>query len=109
MAAVVSSGSGISKDAVAMFDKSGAKERRILAYTGPLSYATGGDALTPETISLSKIEAVVGLVISDDTNVYWGYFNPSTQKILWYSATATEIANGTDLSGFTGRFEAIGR
>ena len=99
----------ISKDAVAMYDKSGAKERRILAYTGPASYATGGDSLTPESISLSKIEAVTGLTISNGTNVYFGYWNPSTKKILWYSATATEIANGTDLSGFTGRFEAIGR
>lgn len=99
----------ISKDAVAQFDKSGAKERRILAYTGPLSYTTGGDSLTPESISLSKIEAIVGLTISDGTNVYFGYYNVSTKKILWYSATATEIGNGTDLSGFTGRFEAIGR
>lgn len=99
----------ISRDAVQMQDKSGSKERRILAYTGPASYATGGDTLNPESIGLAKIEALVGLSISNGTNVYWGYYNPSTKKILWYSATATEIANGTDLSGFTGRFEAIGK
>lgn len=99
----------ISRDAVAMFDKSGSKERRIVAYTGPSSYATGGDTFNPEAIGLSKIEAVLGLTISNGTNVYWGHFNTSTKKILWYSATATEIANATDLSGFTGRFEAIGR
>jgi hypothetical protein len=99
----------ISRDAVQMQDKSGAKERRILAYTGPSSYATGGDTLPPQSVGLSKIEAIVGLVISDGTNVYWGYYNQTSQKILWYSATATEIANGTDLSTFTGRFEAIGK
>lgn len=99
----------ISRDAFPISDKSDANERRILAYTGPTSYATGGDSLTPESIGLSKIGAVLGLVISDGTNVYWGFYNLSTKKILWYSATATEIANGTNLSTFTGRFEAIGK
>lgn len=98
----------ISRDAVAMFDKSFTKERRILAYTGSTSYATGGDPLTPEMVGLGKIEAVIGAQISDGTNIYFGFWNATTKKILWYSATATEIANGTDLSGFTGRIEVIG-
>lgn len=99
----------ISRDAVSMFDKSGAKERRILAYTGPSSYATGGDSLPPESIALNVIEALLGLTISDGTTVYWGYYNPTTEMILWYSATTTEVPNATDLSTFTGRFEAVGR
>lgn len=99
----------INRDAFPIFDKADATERRILTYTGPSSYATGGDSLTPESISLSKIGAVVGAVISNGTNVYWGFYNKTTQKLLWYSATATEIANGTDLSGFSGAFEVIGR
>lgn len=99
----------ISRDAVQMFDKSGSKERRVVAYSGPTSYTTGGDLLNPESIALKVIEALVGLSISNGTNTYSGYYNPSTKKILWYSATATEIANATDLSAFTGRFEAIGR
>jgi hypothetical protein len=92
-----------------MFDKSGAKERRVVAYTGPTSYATGGDTLNPESVSLKVIEALVGLSISNGTNIYSGYYNQTTKKILWYSATATEITNATDLSAFTGRFEAIGK
>lgn len=99
----------ISRDAVQMFDKTGAKERRIVAYTGPVSYATGGDTFNPEAIALKVIEAVVGLRISNGTNIYFGYYNPTTKKILWYSATATEITNATDLSAFVGWFEAIGR
>ena len=99
----------ISRDAVAMFDKSFTKERRILAYTGSTSYATGGDPLTPEMVGLGKIEAVLDAKISNGTNVYWGFWNKTTKKILWYSATATEIANGTDLSTFSGAFEVIGR
>lgn len=90
-------------------DRSGSNERRIVAYTGPSSYATGGDGLTPEEVKLGYIGAVNGLVISNGTNIYWGYYNKTTKKILWYSATATEIPALTDLSGFTGNFEVIGK
>ncbi len=101
----------ISRDAVAMFDKSGSKERRLIAYTGPSSYATGGDSLTPESISLKVIETIVGLVLANAaiTTVYWGVYDQTNKKILWFSATGTQVPNATDLSGFTGRFEAIGR
>jgi hypothetical protein len=100
----------LSRDATkGAFDKSDNYSRRLYGYTGPASYATGGDSLTPEECSLGFIAAVVGLVISNGVNIYWGYYNTTTQKILWYSATATEIPNATDLSGFTGRFEVIGR
>lgn len=100
----------ISRDATkGFFDKSGAYERRVFQYTGPKSYVSGGDSLTPEELGLGMLAAVLGLVISNGTNIYFGYYNTTTKKILWYSATATEITGATDLSGFTGRFEAIGK
>lgn len=99
----------ISRGQKGFFDRSGANERRIVPYTGPSSYVTGGDALTPEELALGYIGAVLGLTISDGTNIYWGYYNKTTKKILWYSATGTEIPNGTNLSTFTGNFEAIGK
>jgi hypothetical protein len=92
----------------AFSDRSGNYSRRIFNYAGPSSYATGGDSLPPESIGLGRIEALLGLQISNGTNVYWGVYDQTTEKILWYSATGTEIANATDLSGFSGRFEAIG-
>jgi hypothetical protein len=91
------------------FDKSGAYERRILGYTGPSSYATGGDSLTPEQCQLGMIAAVLGLVIWNGTNLYTGFWNSTTKKIIWLSATATEVTNATDLSAFTGRIEVIGK
>lgn len=90
-------------------DRSGSYNRRIFQYTGSASYATGGDTFNPEAIGLSKIEALLGLTITNGTNVYWGHYNRSTKKILFYSATGTEISNAVDLSGFTGNFEAIGK
>ena len=100
----------ISRDATrAFFDKSGNAERRTFQYTGPSSYATGGDSLTPESIAMSQISAILGLTISNGTTFYWGWWDATNKKILWVSATATEVPNATNLSGFTGRFEAIGK
>jgi len=100
----------ISRDAYGIFDKSGSKERRIIPYTGPTSYATGGDTFNPETISLKLIEALVGLTIMNAAKtVLWGHWDRANKKILWFSATATEVNNLTDLSGYTGNFEAIGK
>jgi hypothetical protein len=82
---------------------------RFFQYAGPASYATGGDTLTPQSIGLGRIVAITGLVISNGTNVYSGYYNHTTGKILWYSATATEISNATDLSAFTGRLVVFGK
>lgn len=90
-------------------DRSGSYSRRIFQYTGPTSYATGGDSLTPESIALGKIEALLGLFISNGTNTLSGFYNRTTKKILWYSATATEATNGSDYSAYTGVFEAIGK
>ena len=98
----------ISRDAVPMPDKSGTKERRIVAYTGPV-YATGGDSLTPESVALKTIDAIVGMTISNGTNQLYGWYDRTNKKIKWFSATATETNNGTDLTGYTGNFEIIGR
>lgn len=99
----------INRNAYPLFDKSFANEIRLVTYAGPASYATGGDAFTPGTISLGKIGAVTGLTITNGATVYWGVYNATTQKILWYSATATEVPNTTDLSGFSGTFVVFGK
>ena len=90
-------------------DRSGSYSRRIFQYTGPTSYATGGDSLTPESIGLGKIEALVGLTISNGSAIFFGFYNRTTKKILWYSATGTELTNATDYSAYSGVFEAIGK
>lgn len=96
---------------VQLFDRWGAHEARILAYTGPSSYATGGDSLPGASISLGKqVEAVLGAIITDGTSVRIGAYNYSTSKIQWFVPnTNVEVANGVDLSTFTGRFVAIGK
>lgn len=89
-------------------DRTGNYSRRVFQYTGPVSYATGGDSLTPEEIGLGRIEAVLGLLISNGSAVLFGYYNRTTKKILWYSATGTEVTNATDLSAYAAVLEVIG-
>lgn len=91
------------------FDRSGSYVRRVFEYVGPTAYATGGDSFTPESLAMGKIEAVLGLTISNGTNILFGFYNRSTKKVLWYSATGTEATNGTDYSAYKGLFEVIGK
>lgn len=99
----------INRNAPGFFDGAKASERRVVAYTGPASYATGGDSFTAEECSLGAIRGIMGLTISNGSALLWGYYNTTTKKILWYSATGTEFTNASSLAAYTGVFEVIGR
>lgn len=101
----------ISFDAVkGGFDRSGAYERRVVKYTGPSSYATGGDSFPPETLRLGFIAGVVGLVIGNGSAVRLGWWDATNKKLLWYVPnTGAEVAAAVDLSGFVGNLEVIGK
>ena len=100
----------ISRDRGGFFDRSGANERRVVPYTGPASYATGGDSFTPEELALGKLLAVLALTITNGTAIRVGAYDYTNKKILWYVPnTGAEVAATVDLSGFTGRFEVIGK
>lgn len=99
----------ISRDAVAFFDKLFDHQVRVVALTGSTSYATGGDTFTPEMLSLGKIEAVVGAYLWNGSAVLWGVWDPTNKKLLFYSATGTEVTNATNLSTYSGRFLVVGK
>src|SRR5436190_14977150 len=95
------------------FDRTNQTQRRIFQYTGPSSYTTGGESVTPEVLGLGKVfvllagngawnsvAAAMRLLVYDVTN----------KKVLWFVPnTGAEVANGTDLSGYTTNLEAIGQ
>ena len=83
-------------------DRSGSYSRRVFKYTG-------GESLTPESIGLGKIEAILGLTIWNGSAVLFGFWDQPNKKILWYSATGTQVTNATDLSAYVGYFEVIGK
>ena len=91
-------------------DGSNTKRRILGIYTGPASYATGGDAFLAADVKLGQIDVVVfeHAINAALTTIYFLRWSKTANKVLWFSASGTEVANATDLSGFTGRFEAIG-
>ncbi len=92
-------------------DTAGIRNRRVGNYTGPAIYATGGDSFAAADVALGDIEMIsfAGVARSgtDYRLLYWDAVN---DKIIWVVPnTGAEVANATDLSGFSCRFEAIGK
>ncbi len=79
-------------------------------YTGPASYVTGGDILSALNLKLGSITgAFFSLARNVGGTIYGLDYDAGTGKIIWYVLdTGSEVANGTDLSGYSARFFAIG-
>lgn len=103
-------------------DNTGTKQRRVGYYTGPKSYSNfytnggTGDPLVPGDVGLGQLhqmslETAVNVAGAPLVPVYLtaNQGGPLNGGVVWYNwATATEVANGTDLSGYVSAFEAIG-
>lgn len=99
-------------------DVAGIRRRVIVKYTGPKSYATGGDSVAAADVGLGVIENVdedlaynpttpaIYFVVYDNSAAAGG---PTGGKLRWFTATATEVGAGTDLSGATSIIEFVGR
>jgi hypothetical protein len=93
------------------FDSSGSFLRRVARWTGPSSYATGGEAVTPATFGLGTIVVASFTPALDaaGANTRVVVWNSTTQKLQWFSAPGTEVTAATDLSGYSCQFEIIGQ
>ena len=91
------------------FDKSDAKSRRQGLYTGPSSYVTGGDSLPPEQLALGRIDKIGFDVASNGTDLRLVGYDYTNEKVKWFDLAGAEIANGTNLSAYSARFEVIGK
>lgn len=90
-------------------DSSATRIRRIGIYTGPASYVTGGDSLTPANIAMGKIDGMQFEHPTNGTVILLVRYERVAQKVKWYDLAGAEIANGTNLSAYVSRFEAIGK
>lgn len=82
------------------------------------SYATGGDTLTPAQLAAGEIKVLdLGVAAKPASSAAGGVmyrYEPSTGKIMafWQNPPGisqgplTEVANGTDLSGYVAAFQA---
>ena len=90
-------------------DASATKIRRTGIYTGPASYATGGDAFTPANIAMGKIDVILFEPPTNGTVILLARYDYTNQKVKFFDLAGNESANGTNLSTYSARFEAIGK
>ncbi len=98
-------------------DKSADRLRKFFTVTGPASYTTGGTAFTPEELGFGQFVQVIGGNIARTAGdgglscriVALNNATTTAPKLQWYDLAGAEIANGIDLSTFSGTFEFIGK
>jgi hypothetical protein len=93
-------------------DYSGIRARVVCDYTGPSSYATGGDPLTPSDVKLGTIEHLtLGVAVNaSGASPRLLVYDYTNQKVLWFVPnTGSEVAAATDLSGYTVALSALGK
>lgn len=100
----------LTRDTFARYqDVAGIRKRRVVLYTGPASYVTGGDSFVPADVDLAQLEIAPNLIAHSGTAVRLVVYDRTNQTYLWYVPdTGAEVANGTDLSAFTVEVELAG-
>jgi hypothetical protein len=98
----------------APMDVGSTTRRALVTYTGPASYATGGDPVVPANVRMGKVFAIGGGIAATvaGTSYLLRLSGPAsaTQTIQWFvAATGAEVANAVDLSGATAQLEFIGQ
>jgi hypothetical protein len=91
------------------FDHSGSFTRRVERWTGPTSYATGGESAPPSIFGLGQIIHGIQGIASNGTDTRLVWWNPTTNSLQWFVPnTNAEVANGTNLSAYSIQFEVVG-
>jgi hypothetical protein len=90
------------------FDSSHATLRRIGQYTGPASYPTGGDPFTAADLGLGHVQVILFEPFTNGTVIILACYEVAAETLKCYDMTGAEIGNGTNLSTYNARFEAIG-
>lgn len=90
-------------------DRSGSFIRKIGRLTGSSSYATGGDTLSAGQLGMGKVDALLAEPFDNGTVIILSVYQVTTGVLKFYDMAGAQIANGTDLSAYNARFEAIGK
>ena len=86
-----------------------ARERRIGEVSGPASYVSGGESLTPESLALGRLDLILFEQASNGTDLRVVRYDYTNKKVKWFDFAGAEIAGAVDLSTYAARFEAIGK
>lgn len=91
------------------FSVSGDKRSTIATVTGDTSYPTGGYSIAPNQIGLGTVLFADASFLANSTPaVRAAVYNTSTNKLLLFGENFSEVANGTDVSAFSGKIQAFG-
>lgn len=90
-------------------DIAGVRRRTVGQYTGPASYATGGETIAPGDVGMGVLEFVDFELATDGTDWYGIMYDHPTGKAIWVVlSSGNQVAGAVDLSAFNARFEAVG-
>lgn len=99
----------ISKTVARWNDTAGVRDRRIGQYTGPVLYAAGGDAIAAGDVGLGTIEFFdIEPLVNSTPVCLIAKYNYSTGKLVIFDMAGAE-SGAVDLSGYTARFEVVGK
>lgn len=92
------------------FSVAGDKRRTIGTVTFDSSYPTGGEVITPQQVGLGTIlDMDIENPVSPTPTTRMCTFDHTNLKfMLFTSSDGNQVANGTDVSTFSAKFEAVG-
>lgn len=91
-------------------DDAGIRRRILGQYTG-IIYTTGGDtAFTAAALGLGVLELLsIEAMVNATPVCIIAKYNYTTNALVCFDMAGAEIGNGTDLTAYTARFEALGK
>lgn len=99
----------IDRTTIQFQDATATRIRRLGVYTGPASYATGGDSLTAQELAMGRIDVFLAEPLTNGTVILVPRYDYAAQKLKVFDLAGAEVSAATNLSTYSGRFEAIGK
>jgi hypothetical protein len=91
-------------------DHLGAAQVREGQFTGPLSYATGGDPVNVgDDLKMSEVWVFLATQPTNGTTIRHVVYDRTANTLKWFLNDGSEVGNGVDLSTYSGQFFATGK
>lgn len=99
----------IDRTTIQLQDATATRLRRLGVYTGPASYATGGDALSAADLGLGRVDVLHLEPLTNGTAILLARYDYTNAKVKVFDMAGAEVSAATNLSTYTARFIADGK